>query len=250
MTIVLRVGLIIIAVVGLVYVRSQFIAPLSVACKTSADWPERAPHGAIWKEETVHFEQVPTGYSTLVGWVNAASALPCADESAVTPRVDIRAIRIIARDQEGAETIVSEIDPRDQVAFVGQLFPRVPAWFGETKGENEKNIATVSNDRLSLDLGSVPLRIYHGWTEPRVVIDPKQQYFLEVEANVTETARLQFGIDYWRDQNGDYAGWDASCERSANCEGFVSDWYGNTYGGFQTFRAPRYEKTEFSDTVR
>lgn len=240
MTVILRIGLVIIAIVSIAYVGSQFIVPLSVKCESSPSWQGSAPHGAIWEKETIHWDHVPAGYFTLVGWVNAATTVPCADESTVTPRVEIRLVRIIARDAAGTETILTEIDPRNQETFVGRLFPRVPKWFGETEGRNEKNIVTISDDRLSLDLGAVPLRVYHGWTEPRIWIDPTSQYFLEIEANITETARLQFGIDYWRDLGSDYAGWDATCERSANCEGWVSNWYGNTYGEFQTFRAPQY----------
>ena len=39
----------------------------------------------------------------------------------------------------------------------------------------------------------------------------------------------------------DYAGWDGTCAASDNCEAWVSDWYGNTYGEFRTFRAPHLD---------
>lgn len=249
MTIVIRVGLAVIAIVSLVYIGSRFIVPLSVKCESSIAWPGSAPQGAIWEKETIHWEHVPANYFTLVGWINATTAVPCADEDAVTPRVEIRKIRIIARDTGGRETVAAEIDPRDTDTFVGRLFPRVPEWFGETEGRNEKNIATRTDDRLSLDLGQVPLRVYHGWTEPRIWIEPNRQYLLEIEANISETARLQVGIDYWRDQNGDYTGWDGTCEHSANCEGWVSNWYGNTYGEFQTFRAPHFTEAGSTQQV-
>ncbi len=240
MTIALRVGIVVVAIVGVVFIRGQLVAPLSVPCQSDTPWPERAPHGALWKQETLHWNKAPDGYSTLVGWINAATALPCVDEHSITPRVEIRKLRIIARDETtGQERIVSEIDPREKRHFVGRLFPRLPQWFGENEGKNEMTISTPILDRLSIDLSRAPLRVYHAWTEPRITLDPTQTYFLEVEANITETARLQFGIDYWRDQESDYTGWDATCQRSSNCEGFVSDWYGDTAGEFWTLRAPQ-----------
>jgi hypothetical protein len=96
----------------------------------------------------------------------------------------------------------------------------------------------LSAEALNLRIGRVPLRIYHGWTEPRLVLDPAQRYRLEVEAKITGSARLQFGIDYWRDAKSDYAGWDAACVHSTNCEGWVSDWQSDTADAFRIFRAP------------
>ncbi|QQR79094.1 MAG: hypothetical protein IPJ68_02370 [Candidatus Moraniibacteriota bacterium] len=232
------VGLIIIVFIVLSTLRLVYFMPLSIKCQQTVHWPGETPHGAIWERETVHWDHVPDGYTTLVGWVNAASAVPCADETAATPRIEIRVFRIIAIDGTGRETILTEIDPRDPHSFVGRLFPRVPKWFGETKGRDERNIASPLEDRLSLDLGQVPLRIYHAWTKPRLPIDPTMTYVLEIEANITETARLQFGVDYWRDTTSDYNGWDGQCVHSANCEGWVSDWQGDTDGEFRTFRAP------------
>lgn len=247
MTIAIRAGLIVIAVVTLVLVRAQFVTPLDVKCEVSSIWPGSAPHGAIWERETVHFERVPEGYATLVGWINAATAVPCSDESAVTPRVEIRTLRLIARNPAGVERVLAEIDPRERDHFIGRLFPRIPEWFGETEGKSEVALASAYDEALVLDLGRAPLRVYHAWTEPRIMIDPMDQHFIEIEANITETARLQVGVDYWRDMRSDYAGWDATCQASANCEGWVSDWYGNTYGAFQTFRAPHFAATGTAD---
>jgi hypothetical protein len=243
MTIAIRAGLVVIAIVTLVLVRAQFVTPLDVPCETSLTWPGSAPHGAIWEQETVHFEHVPEGYATLVGWINAATAVPCSDESVVAPRIEIRTLRLIARNAAGDERVLAEIDPREREHFVGRLFPRVPEWFGETEGKSEVAIASVQAEALALELGHAPLRVYHAWTEPRITIDPADQHFIELEASITETARLQFGVDYWRDLRSDYAGWDATCSASANCEGWVSDWYGNTDGEFRTFRAPHFVVT-------
>lgn len=238
MPLILRVGLIVIAVVTVVVIRSVNFMPLSIDCRQTVNWPGSAPHGAIWERETVHWDHVPDGYTTLVGWVNAATAVPCADDAVVTPRIDIRRLRIIASDATGRESVALDISPHQTDFFIGRFFPRIPRWFGETKGEEVAGIASTSEGQLSLDLGRAPLRVYHAWTRPRISLDPALTYRLEVEANISATARLQFGIDYWRDMESDYTGWDPTCTTSANCEGWVSDWYGDTHGTFQTLRAP------------
>ncbi len=232
------VGLIFVVLFGLTVLRLTYFMPLSVDCRQTVHWSGSAPHGAIWERETVHWDHVPDGYTTLVGWVNAATAVPCADETADIPRIDIRRLRIIAQDATGRLTTVADVDLSQPETFVGRLFPRVPHWFGETEGEDVPGVATTTDGQLTLHVGLTPLRVYHGWTSPRLPIDPTLTYMIEIEARMSETARLQFGIDYWRDAASDYTGFDSRCERSTNCEGWVSDWQGGTGGEFHTFRAP------------
>jgi len=244
MTVVLRAGIVVIAIVSIAILRAEFFVPKTIDCRTSVEWSGAAPHGAIWNEEAIHWETVPAGYTMLVGWINAATTIPCYDASTPTPRIEVRTLRIIATDVDGHDTLVQEIDPRDQSQFIGRLFPRIPKWFGETKGKNEGEVIARDTDKLSLLIDQVPLRVYHAWTEPRVRVDPALRYSLEIEAKVSATARLQIGIDYWRDEQSDYNGWDQACQHSNNCEGWVSDWYGDTQGEFQIFRAPRREIKE------
>lgn len=249
MVIALRVGLIVIALVTVVVTNAEYFVPKSVDCRKSVSWEETAPHGAIWKTETIHWQSVPENYSALVGWINAATAVPCADSETPRPSVEIRKFSIIAIAPDGTETVIETVDPRDQGRFVGRLFPRVPRWFGETEGRNELEITSGNEDGLFIGLEAVPLRVYHAWTEPRIRIDPANRYALEVEARISETARFQFGIDYWRDMVADYAGWDPECTRSNNCEGLVSNWQGGTNGEFQTFRAPEHSFSHAKETV-
>ena len=251
MLILLRVGFLIIAVVSVVLIRSVYFVPLSVDCRQSVEWLDDAPHGALWKHEVIHRAEAPVGYTALVGWINAATHVPCRDESADIPSIEIRAIRIIERDvSSGEEFVAAAIDPNDPGHFIGRLFPRVPSWFGETEGDPGTDIALHQKDRIMLDLSRVPLRVYHAWNDPRIAVAPGHQYVIEIEANISKTARLQFGIDYWRNMNVDYAGWDPSCVNSTNCEGWVSDWYGDTHGEFMTFRAPRALNETFVRSLR
>lgn len=249
MVIALRVGLVLIALVTVVVTNAEYFVPKSIDCRKSVAWEEAAPHGAIWQKETTHWDTVPQGYGALVGWINAATAIPCADAGAERPSIDIRKFSIIAIAPDGSETVVEAVDPRDRSRFVGRLFPRVPRWFGETEGRNELEITSGNEDGLAIGLEAVPLRVYHAWTEPRIAIDPASRYAIEIEARISSTARLQFGVDYWRDAKADYSGWDPQCVRSNNCEGFVSDWQGGTGGEFRTFRGPQYRSSTSEQTV-
>ncbi len=142
----LRIGLIVLAAVAGSLIWGYFSVPVSVDCPDQSDWSERAPAGAIWERETIHWDQIPPGYTTLVGWVNIATAIPCADTQLPPPTVELRKIRIIAKNERGMETVIEEVDPRDQTRFVGRLFPRIPQWFGETEGDSWVNIASASED--------------------------------------------------------------------------------------------------------
>lgn len=239
MVIALRVGLVVIALVTVIVTNVEYFVPKSVDCRKSVVWEGAAPHGAIWNSETIHWDGVPANYSALVGWINAATAIPCFDEEAIRPTVEIRRLSIIAILPDGTERVIETVDPRDTSRFIGRLFPRVPRWFGETEGRNELEITSGNEDGLFISLEPVPLRVYHAWTEPRIAIEPDLQYAIEVEARIADTARLQLGIDYWRDTAADYSGWDPACQTSNNCEGMVSDWYGGTGGEFRSFRAPK-----------
>lgn len=238
MTVILRVGLVVIAVVGIVVLQSQLHVPLSVPCRVTPVWTATAPHGAIWTEETIHWQRPPRGYTALVGWINVATAVPCADEALAPPTVEIRTIKIIETNRRGKEKIVQELRGNDSEHFTGRLFPRVPHWFGETEGHLEIDIRTQHDDSLALDLSRVPLRVYHAWTEPRIPMRRSRSYSIEVEAKISSTARLQLGLDYWRDTHSDYNGWDPACVYSNNCEALVSDWFGDTQGEFIVLRAP------------
>lgn len=240
MTIVLRAGLIVIAVITIVVTRLTLFIPKSVDCREPVQWTDTAPHGAIWTEETIHWDHVPAGYTTMVGWINAATSIPCFDKTAPRPEVEIRQISIIGLDQDGNEVTRETVDPRDANGFVGRIFPRIPHWFGETEGEDDATIALRGEDGVLLDIGTAPLRVYHAWTNPRLPLQPELRYIVLVEAKISSTARLQLGLDYWRDGSGDYSGWDPNCVTSANCEGFVSDWFGDTNGEFRLFQAPAY----------
>lgn len=222
----------------------QLIDPLTVICKVAPNVSSKAleiPNGAIWKNETIRQKTAPDGFGAAVGWINAATESPCVT-SRTAAEIEIRSIRLIARTNEtGSETVVKEVtfDGNDASAFERALYPRVPKWFGETEGSSDQNIDQVKDGIFFVDLSRASRRVYHAWTAPRSLAVPNATYFVEVTAKITGEARLQLGVDYWRDSEVPYNGYDDHCNGTNNCEAWISDWYGDTRGQFVTFRAPR-----------
>lgn len=217
---------------------------MSIVCKAApnlASKLERIPHGAIWKKESIFVGTTPEAFSSVVGWINVASALPCMPGRAEAI-VEIRSLKLIEQDSSGTETVIKEIQFANEMeaakAIESGLFPRVPTWFGETEGSTDMAIDMIQDDALRIDSGQASLRIYHAWTAPRSVARPGAHYFVEVDAKIQGAARLELGIDYWRDAAAPYNGYDQSCRKN-NCEAWVSDWYSDTHRKFITIRAPK-----------
>ncbi len=237
---------IVVTVVGLgVEVKYGGIDPVMVMC-LSPDTSSRfisVPDGAIWNQETSIAEADTRDYGAMVAWINAATALPCLTDSSGA-RIEIRSLRIIERAADGQESVIRSISfpgnadiPAD---FRGALFPRLPVWFGETKGVPDTNdISNVGENGFVIDLSRASQQIYHAWTDPRTSIVSGARYFIEAEVRISGAARLQFGVDYWRDLSVDYNGtYDKTCRASNNCEVWISDWFGDTSGQFVTIRVP------------
>lgn len=223
----------------------QQIDPLAVVCEVAPNVSNQAfsvPHGAIWEKETIRQKTVPEGFGAAVGWINAATELPCVTQK-TTAQIEIQSMKLIKHDTAtGNETVAKEVvfdgnDPGG--AFERALFPRVPRWFGPVEGSQDQTIDQVKEGVFSIDLAQASRQVYHGWTAPRSPAEPNATYFFEVTAKITGAARLQMGVDYWRDPNAPYNGYDDHCNGTNNCEAWISGWYGDTEGQFVTFRAPR-----------
>lgn len=238
--------------------------PLSRPCtalETVEAFSTLVPQGAIWKAEHQHPGRatVVPEYSALIGWINVATALPCATKTPAT--VEIRSFKVIEQDARGKERIVSQLRFDGSTALDSNLFPRcakdsnghpnqcLSKWFGETTGTGEANAASVNGQAYVIDVSQMPRRNFHGWLQPRIPATKGMRYVVEVEARVMGTARLQLGVDWWRDQSADYAGWDAECHKpdsakkkagqpANNCESWIGSWVGDTGGQWKTFRAP------------
>jgi hypothetical protein len=201
------------------------------------------PDGALWRTETIREATAPAGYTRAVAWVNVATVLPCADIQKPA-LVEIRTIRII-ESKENEEKVIFAKDFTDSVAesFAGALFQRVPFWFGPGEGKIS-SIDNFAQGSFVINVRQIPKNIYHGWTNPRVVINSEAMQRVELEVRVTGGARLQLGMDYWRDEASDYNGYDPECQTSNNCEAWIGEWQGDTNGEFILLRSPKNKEIQ------
>lgn len=219
------------------------VDPITEICKVApnaAGKLKKVPVGAPWKKETFIKEADTTGYAAIVGWINAMTVMPCASEK-IGATVEIRSVRIIERDADGNESVINTVDfGGDELAaakaFEGGLLDRTPK-----EGEVDKSfhIDRIEKGSFVIDLNQASRRMYHAWMNPRVEAKPGAKHFVEADVRITGAARLQFGVDYWRDQTARYSHYDETCHTSNNCEVWISDWFGDTKGEFVTLRAPK-----------
>jgi hypothetical protein len=202
------------------------------------------PHGAQFQGQTIQKMYAPpqqmadAGFDHLVGWITAVTQEPCR-RFVLPAKIEIRQYRIIERSAAGRERVAQTIDFQrgETGVLTGELYNRVPNWYTSGKSAEQPHVAGPRDGKYVIDLVPATRRIYHAWTEPRIPATPGAEYFIEVEVRVTGTARLQVGIDYWKGAL-DYNGWSEGCVASNNCEAFLSEWIGNTWGRFITVRAP------------
>ena len=199
------------------------------------------PTGALWTKETLREPVIPENYQAALAWINTATVTPCtfSDEKAL---VEIKKITLIEKNQEtGEEKILREFDytQTEERGFSGALFQREPFWFGPGEGNPRSSVLAYTNNGLVINIRQAPNNIYHGWTEPRIDLREGALLVVEAEVKVSGHARLQLGVDYWKDKTSDYNGYDPNCQTSNNCEGWIGDWQGDTKGEFIKIRSPK-----------
>lgn len=198
---------------------------------------ELVPQGALWARQAVLREVPPKEFSYVIGWFNGATAYPCA-RTGVSSTIEIDHIELIESLNGRETTILSEeyFGNGRLTNAEGILFTRSPKWFGDVQTE-QMTSAKIQNGILIVDVAKSSDRIAHWWTK-RVPAKADARYFLSVRARISGDARLQLGADYWVSANAPYSGYHPECTGTNNCEGWISQWFGNTKGRWQTFRAP------------
>jgi hypothetical protein len=199
----------------------------------------KAPFGAQHDKETIWRKTAPSDFHAVLALMQVVTVAPCEGQKG---EIAIRAIRLIERDPAtGKEAVVSEVTDFSKgnggTVFDGALFQRIPSWYQGTPSTPNKKMLQTDGKELVIDMSQAPRLIYHGWTEPKVTAKPGMNYLVEMEAKISGLARLQMGIDYWREITSAYNTFDSTCQKSNNCEGYLSKWYGVT-DGFQAIRVP------------
>lgn len=201
------------------------------------------PIGAQHRNETVWRATAPDDFHAVLALMQAVNVTPCDIPAGQAASLSIRAIRLIERNPEtGEERIVSEVtDFRDEsgdFVFDGELYPSIPTWYAGTPSEPSSQLSIEDNGALTIDLSHTPRALYHGWTDPKVEAKPGMNYLVEMEVKMSGLVRLQMGIDYWREKNSVFNGFDQNCTTSNNCEGHLSNWFGPA-DDWQVLRTPK-----------
>lgn len=199
------------------------------------------PLGAQHPREIVWQQSAPEGFGAVLALMQVVSVAPCPMVDTQEATLSIRALRLIERNpSSGTDQVVSEItdfSKSNPFRFDGRLYPRVPHWYW---GDSIAPIAgmLITNDgALLIDVTKAPKMIFHGWTDPKVPTKPGREYRVEMEVKLTGLARLQIGIDYWRNVDSAYNEFDETCQKSNNCQGSLSNWFAPT-DDWRTIRVP------------
>lgn len=198
------------------------------------------PQYACWKAETIE-HKLPKGYEAAVIWFQAVTISASHSGAIDGPaKVIIDYERVIEKQPDNTENVVYERkygwDNRPLSSAEGGLYLRRP-WFGGNDYHEPMSNSLIDGGLLTIDVATRPQRVAHWWTD-RVSVTPGSRYFAEVRFEVVGMAAIQLGSDWWRTLDAPYAGYDATCKRSNNCEAWVSGWYENTDGDFITVRVP------------
>ena len=207
------------------------------ACSVKApgEHTSDVPDGAPWREARILRSMPPPGYSAGAAWLTAATTTPCLPLRAHA-QIDIAALRVVGVQRDGTERIVFEADfARDGNAHLDAgLYTRYPTWFA-TDRHTPLAVSTVAG-AWTLDLARYPYSVIHAWT-PRFAVTQGVRYVVEARVRVSGAARLQFGLDFWRDFRVTHNGFDEFCRGTNNCEAHVGPWIGDTHGAFMTVRS-------------
>lgn len=246
-----RVALILAGLIFIVSVSQVEEDRLYASCKAGSTPPtqtvpvEAQEHDpAFFAQQTLSPEYARMerlGFTHLVGMYNVVSTDRCDRGTPAT--VELRSFKIIETDAKTGKTEVVQTIAFDDAAWANPhgleytLFYRKP-WFTSGVPAHQPIVVAREGGVYWINAQFVPKAIIHGWTKPRVEAKRNRRYAIEVEVRVSQGARLQLGMDYWRGSAVNYNGWSEGCRTSNNCQAWLSDWLGDTAGQFITWRVP------------
>jgi hypothetical protein len=194
-------------------------------CADNNDPTSPIPEGAPWRQETLRQVYLPSGFTTVLGWFQAATLSKT--QRGEVARLTIDYTKLIEKRADGRESVVDieNYDVNQPYLQDGGLWDRTPGWFATNNATPLYN-SEIKDGFLILDASATPDKILHWWTR-RVNCDPLSRYFLEVSVKIEGKVGFQLGSDYKIGMTG-----------PDGYEAWISDWYGDTEGRFITIRAP------------
>ena len=229
---------------------NTFVPPLKTPalCTLAKNSPEIfekniVPFGAQHPDEIIWRSTPESGFHAALALIQGATVTPCNTKENREATISIRMLRLIEVNPENQkEKVVAETNfgqGEGGISFDGMLYRRLPRWYPDNDGgKAPENTITKTEEKVVIDLSKHPELIYHGWTNPKVEAKEGRQYIVEAEVKISGAARLQLGVDYWREIDSVYNTFDSTCTTSNNCEAYLSSWFGPTNGEWKTIRVP------------
>lgn len=197
------------------------------------------PEGAPSLQQSIVRDSPPSNYSAVVIWGQAAtltSTQPTTEKAFVT--VDYW--KFIENLADGTTHVLLEEDYNftNKTFSEGEagLYTRTPSWF-ETDDHTQATNIYADSGFLYLDISQTPNNIVHWWT-PRKLLASGSKYSAEIRFKVDGKTAVQFGSDWWKDEEVDPIEYSPDCALTNNCEAWLSDWYGDTGGEYITVTVP------------
>ena len=208
---------------------------------TPADVP--IPPDALHKVEVIQPEYRPPqkmtdlGFTHGVATLNVVTTYPCSRGQG--SMVEIQYLKIFSYNASTlVRTLEQTVTASGASSFTGETWYREPVWFQSGKPNPQPYLTWNNAGNFAVSVQSVPLGIYHAWSQPRLLMKPGLAYFIEARIRVVGDTRVQLGFDYWRGAATTYNGYSAGCVNSNNCEAYQTHWIGPTNGQFVTVITP------------
>ncbi len=192
-------------------------------CNSSLAPPSYAPAESPQKVAYFRYAIPPLGFTAVVGWMQAIDI----HGKGSTCKVEVDWMRLHAL-VDGIDTILYEDNFKSYVPAMNyyRLYDRKP-WFKDN--ENTIMPFTIENSSLVMEPSLYPQRIFHWWNTSRSMVKKNtSRIWFEARVRITGDAGVQAGIDYWKDLNADWAGYDVN-----NTEAGASNWFGNSTDDWQ-----------------
>ncbi len=159
----------------------------------------------------------PSSFSAGLPWMQALHSGNANDSS----KVEIDYLRFYAHTPDG-DTLLCEDDYLDDLQLAGYdnggTYLRYPFFFLEEEN-NWAMPAEIANGNLVFFPGAQRDRVFHWWTSERATIPQDAEYvYAEARVRITGDACVQLAVDFWRDLESPYSGFDVN-----NTEAGVSD---------------------------